>query len=274
MAHTGNHSHPRAAFRAHGDLREPRSDARLRYRSLSTRPRPGFTLVEFMVVIGIVVLLTALLMPSLSKARQAADRLRCANHLRQVGAAIVGFLDDNADRLPVLTAVQENPPRYSEGMALTKEGGAEVDGLGRLLGCAPFGGYLSDAQLFYCPCHRGEHPYARYADQIGGTQLDTESGTTAYGNYHYRSHRDPITGLLLRDPMRSNLILVTDGMRTQPDFNHVTGTNRLFGDTHVDWRADVGREILDQIPLGAGFFESPNVYRNLWDLVEGTPDGR
>lgn len=227
-----------------------------------------------MVVIGIVVLLTALLMPSLSKARQAADRLRCANHLRQLGAAIVGFLDDNADRLPVLTAAQENPPRYSEGMALTRDGGADVDGLGRLLNCAPLGGYLPDAQLLYCPCHRGEHPYARYADQIGGMQLDTESGATAYSNYHYRSHRDPITGLMLRDPMRSNLILVTDGMRTRADFNHITGTNRLFGDTHVDWRADVGREILDQIPLGVGFFESPNVYRDLWELVEGAPDGR
>jgi hypothetical protein len=74
--------------------------------------------------------------------------------------------------------------------------------------------------------------------------------------------------------MRSNLILVTDGMRTRADFNHITGTNRLFGDTHVDWRADVGREILDQIPLGVGFFESPNVYRDLWELVEGAPDGR
>ncbi|MEY3026671.1 MAG: hypothetical protein RLZZ238_1568 [Planctomycetota bacterium] len=245
---------------------------------LAARPshsvRSGFTLVEMLVVISIVALLTGLLMPSISRARQAADRLRCANHLRQVGAAIVGYLDDNSERLPALEAVETNNPRYSDGMILTSANGEEVDGLGRLMNSAPLGGYLPDTELLYCPCHKGEHPHSRYASQIGGYMLDTEPGTPAFCNYHYRSPIDPVDGKRLRNPMRPDLVLATDGMRTRSDFNHITGANRLFGDTHVDWRADVGREILDRIPLGVGFYEPPIVYRTLWELIDAKQDDR
>src|SRR5437868_3679273 len=59
------------------------------------RPRrttgKAFTIVELLVVIGIVVVLVALLLPSLSRARSHALRVGCLSNLRQLGTALLAY---------------------------------------------------------------------------------------------------------------------------------------------------------------------------------------
>ena len=108
-------------------------------RKFASRTGRAFTLVEFLVVISVVVILTSLLMPALSQARRAGDRLRCLNNMRQIGAGLITYADDSNNRIPqssYINVPNGTTPQLNDSMCLTTKvsnGEARPDGLGLLL---------------------------------------------------------------------------------------------------------------------------------------------
>jgi prepilin-type N-terminal cleavage/methylation domain-containing protein len=144
---------------------------RHRFGSSDNRFRRGFTLVELLVVIGIIATLIGILMPALASARAQAQSVTCLSNLRQIGNAAVLYANSNKGWLmqPVGSAIY----RFSQDTCF------DVD---RVMN--------GDTGVFYCPSNDLPPPAGQdatvpedfYPPRIGGTWIGApiKSGRILY----------------------------------------------------------------------------------------------
>lgn len=236
----------------------------------SKRPHKGFTLVELLVVIGIIAILIALLLPALSKARKQSQNVQCMSNLRELGQAVMMYSIDNQGITLVNYTVGILPPE-------TTDAGAWWTHIAPYLTHATGNGDANDPQMasyVYMRCPIG-YAYQTYGVQPAYAWLGLD-----YGLMDYSINPGTITGwkklsalrpadkyalffdyYYVASPNDSGSIYiskfrtcVTDSVRYPNMYRHlsngVMGINAVFVDGHADFVPT--RAARGQLPSNSG----------------------
>ena len=186
----------------------------------SARPaRTAFTLVELLVVIGIIVVLAAILLPALGAARERAKRAACLSNLRQIGAGMMMYANTFRGKYP-----NGNPRQTASSYTETNQ---VLTYLARqFLG--------SNAAVFHCPSDRDPVP-----ERIETADYDLPNSARVSYEFYTVFWQPEFGPLLGRMKGGAPLAWDLDGgsKRVEQDQNHgVGGGNVVFADGHGEWQ--------------------------------------
>jgi len=158
-------------------LRPVRSNAPFRY--------AGFTLVELLVVIGVIAVLISLLLPALSRARRSANEVRCAANIRQIGQFYQMYAAVNKGRYP--DQLNWNNLEWANWPFGGFSGPESLNGA-NFIGCGPTllysTGIVKDPRVFYCTNvdNNAEGTFFSYSRQAPNWLSSSTAGTANWYN--------------------------------------------------------------------------------------------
>ena len=221
----------------------------------------AFTLIRLQVVIAIIAILAALLLPSLSRAKERWKRIVCVNSLKQMGVAWAIYCPDYSERMPTLCALEDTIPHkgYSPfsqiGTPLPPTGPA-----GGLVPCSQPGPYheliytgkfITTDKSFYCPSAplgtMNYHDYLTTQGQLPAYCNDTAVNSYTRSSYLYYPQSKNLVNPGIPNSYRcaaetSDLSPTLSGMTdiidswdmlTHRPRNDRPALNALWGDMHV-----------------------------------------
>lgn len=141
----------------------------------------GFTLIELLVVIGIIAILAAILFPVFAQAKEKARQITCASNMRQVGIALMMYMQDYDEMYPeehprcANPAMGNAPSGDYDGGLETVDYGSPFEKVIPYIEREDFTGNASETlQLYVCPDDSDPH-----GNDITTTGLDLTSGGTS-----------------------------------------------------------------------------------------------
>jgi len=159
------------------------------YRSGGGHRRHGFTLVELLVVIGIIALLVSILLPTLNRARESARRTKCLANLRGIGQMVNMYANTFNGLAPIGysadTGVGPSTVWYSVNYYIYRWTGdvntSRYVALGLLIPGGQISGSAEEGMLFYCPSVNDDTDHAMKSSKGPNPYVDDYVNGSPFG---------------------------------------------------------------------------------------------
>jgi len=239
----------------------------MRTESSEFRRCGAFTLVELLVVIGIIAVLLAILLPALAKAREQAMRTSCLSNLRQVYMCFQMYAQENQDHVPIGYRVGRK-----QWDSMIYSGTSKKF---TLFGTLYLSGHMLAPEVFYCPAEND--PQSMFNTTTNpwppgpiGSSNQTYAGYALRPDVQLPDELETVAGVTvpkLND--FDNKALLSDLFHTpgRVDTRHRKGINVLYADGGAKWVERTNfNDLLAQCPA---ISPAANPYQDqIWSLLD------
>jgi competence protein ComGC len=213
---------------------------------ISNRKSAALTLVEVLVVIGIIALLAAILLPALAAARKKSSNISCADNLKFIGLSYQLWSGDHGDKYPTEVSV-------TNGGAMESAATGDAVSVFQVMS-----NELSTPKVLYCP-NDAEHSWAtNFGSGLIAKNISYFAGLDAHPNspQSFLSGDDnfQVGGI----PVKSGILEISSGTPVQwTSAQHKSAGNICLGDGSVQPVSNSGLRTLIQTGLATNRLAIP-----------------